>query len=153
MFGTAGDDELVRVFLGEPYGISQHVSPQAAGSTDEHGIVLSHLYAPKRDNIRLRAVQFIHGDEFVEYIVIYHQCHGGVMQVALQAEETFAGIVGFHVVHLVTRNQLLVLFTVRSEADASMEEYFQVRPYLIQMFGTGLFQNTLDDSQHPRRDS
>ena len=55
--------------------------------------------------------------------------------------------------HLVCRNKLLVLFTIRCEAYSSMEEDLQIRPYLIQMFGSRFFQYAVQYGQHPGRNS
>ena len=50
--------------------------------------------------------------------------------------------------HLVCRNKLLVLFTIRCEAYSSMEEDLQIRPYLIQILGSRFFQYAV---QHPNQ--
>lgn len=45
---------------------------------------------------------------------------------------------------------MAVLFAVGGEADPSVEEHFEVGPYVFKMCLAGLFEDALDDNEHPR---
>ena len=76
-------------------------------------------------------VQFVHGYELVEDVIVEHEQHGGVGEVVLYAEESFAGVVRLHVLHLAAAYDLLVLGAVGCEGHTSVEEHFQVGPHLV----------------------
>ena len=153
MLGTTGDNKLVWVFLCEFHRIPNDISPQTAGGTDYYRIVTSYFHAPQRYNRRIRLIDFLQRNKLIEHVIVNHQQHGRIVQIALQAKEAFTGIIRFHVMHLVCRNKLLVLFTIRCEAYSPVEENLQIRPYLIQMFGTRFLQHTVQHGQHPGRNS
>ena len=147
--GASCDDELVWVLAGETHRVANHVAPQSAGGTDEHGIVPACLHSPKGHDMRIGAFQLVHGDELIEDTVVEHEAHGEVGGVVLNAEEAFAGIVGLHVVHVGRRYQFPVLLAVRRERHTSMEEHFQIGPHLGQVVLTCNLQHTVHHGEHP----
>ena len=129
MFGSSCYDKFIRVFGRKLHGITNHVSPQTTSRTNQHGIILTNFHSCQRNDMRIRRIKLIHWQEFIEYTIVNHQHHSRIGRIVLQAEETFTGIVGFHIMHFIRANQLLVLFTIRRECNTSMEEHFQIRPY------------------------
>ena len=99
--GASADEEFVRSQRGELHRIANLVSPQSAGGTNHDGVVASRFNAPYRHYSWVFFPDVFQGNEFIEDSIIHHQFHGRIAGVALQAEESFAGVVGFHVVHLV----------------------------------------------------
>ena len=103
--------------------------------------------------MRIFVFYLFHRNEFIEHPVVNHQHHGRVVEIILQSEETFTGIVSLHVVHFITADNLLVLFAIRGKCHSSMKEHFQIRPYLRQIICALDFHDMSDNSQHPRRHS
>ena len=68
----------------------------------------------------------------------------------MESEESFRSIVGFHVVHLVGRDEAQVLFAVGGESYASVEEHFEIGPHLGEVFGTRNLHQAHQHSHHPR---
>ena len=75
----------------------------------------------------------IHRHELIEHTIVQHQQHRLVCRVILQAKEALAGIIGLHIVHVRTGNQLLILLTIGREGHTAMEEHLQIGPYFLQM--------------------
>ncbi len=126
MFGAPADFYFVRVGRSEYYGVAYQVAPQAAVGSNYHGIVhagFNGFYRVERSKCAgLRFGKLAHRDKFVEYAFVNKQQQARVCRVVLYSEEPFRGIVGFHVVHLLRRNELLVLLPVGHKADAPMHE-------------------------------
>ena len=80
------------------------------------------------------AVERVHGNEFIEHIIVRHEQKALVLRVALNAEEPFTGVICLHIMHLRARNQLFVLRPIRRKSDASMEENFEVGPHFFKVF-------------------
>lgn len=78
------------------------------------------------------------GDKFEEDSQVEHQQHIVVFGVVLYAEESFGGVVGLDVVHAVGGYELLVVLPVGFEADAAVEEYFEVGPHFAQILCAAL---------------
>ena len=95
-------------------------------------------------------MQFIHGDELVEHAIVEHKQHAGITGVVLYAEETLACVVGFHIVHVRLGDDLLVLLTVRGKRNSSVEEHFQVRPQLLNIFLAAYLKHPDQHGEHPR---
>ena len=153
VLGTARDDKLIWVHAGKLHRIAYHIAPQAAGCGDDHSIVLAHFYAPERNDGRIIAAKLIHRDELVEHVVIYHERHGRICRVVLQAEEALAGIVSLHIMHVRRSDELLILLAVRREGDAAMEEHLQVWPHFLQMLLAGKLHHTHQYAEHPARNT
>ena len=150
VFRSSGDDELIRVDRCEAYRVAYHIAPQSARRAYHHSVVLSRLNTPQRD-ARCRVVKAVHRDELVEHVVVEHQQHSLVGRVVLQSEETFAGIICLHIVHVGTCYKSFVLTAIRSECHSSVEEYLDVRPHLLKMLFAAEFHNAGEYRQHPRR--
>ena len=151
IFGSASDDELIRVLRGEADGVTNLIAPQSARSGNQHDIVLSHFHSTEWYHRRVFTFKLVHRNEFIEHTIVEHQQHGRVGRIILNAEEAFAGIIGFHIVHVRLGNKLLVLFPIGSESNTAVEEYFQVGPYLLQMLLAREFHHAHQNRQHPRR--
>ena len=151
VFCPARDDELIRIAAREAYRVADFVSPQSARRADEHGIVLSELDAAEGHDVRVARSYLVDGQELVEYAVVEHQEHALVGRVVLYAEETLAGVVGFHVVHLIACYDLLVLLAVGREGYSPVEEYLEVRPYVLDVLLSRNFENAHEHGEHPRR--
>ena len=149
----AGDDELVRILGGETDRVADQVAPQAAASGDDHRVILSGLDAPERHDGGVLLPEVFHRDEFVEDAVVERQAHGRIGRVILEAEETLAGIVRFHIMHLGRGDQALVLGTVGREGHAAVEEDLEIGPDLFQMRLAGQFHHTRQDRHHPGRNT
>ena len=92
----------------------------------------------------------VHRDELIEHTVIEHQTHAWVGRIILQTEESLRSVVGLHIVHTRLGYQPLVLLTIGRESHSTMEEDFQIGPYLLKGAHSGLLQNTQQNRQHPR---
>jgi len=97
------------------------------------------------------ATEFIHRDELIEHVIVYHQQHRWVGRVALQTEESLAGIISLHIMHVGRCDELLILLAIRRKGNAAVEEYLQVWPYLFQMFLARYFHHTHQHAEHPTR--
>ena len=82
------------------------------------------------------ALKLVHRQELVEHAIVEHKRHTAVCWVILYTEETLRGVVCLHIVHALLGNELFILFTIRCESNTAMEEYLQIRPYLLQMLLT-----------------
>ena len=148
--GATGDDELVGVALGEAYHVADDVAPQTAGRRDDHRIVALRLDAPEGNGGRLRTVELVHRDEFEEDAVVYHQTHGSIGRVVLQAKEAFGGVVRLHVVHRRRSDKALVLLAVGREGHTAVEEDLQVGPYVFEVLLAAKLHHAVQDGEHPR---
>ena len=153
VLGTTCDDKLVWILARKLHGITYQISPQATRGRDDHRIVLAHLDALQGYDGRMVGAKLIHRNKLIEDIIIYHERHGRVARIVLQAKESLAGIVGLHIVHVGRRDELLVLLAIRSEGDATMEEHLQIRPHFLQMLLAREFHDTHQHTEHPTRDT
>ena len=96
----------------------------------------------------LRSI-LVHGDELVENVIVGHEQHRRVSGVALYAKESLAGIIGLHVVHVWRRDELLILWAIGRESDATMEEHFQVGPHFFEVFLATQLHDAHQHRQHP----
>ena len=122
--GTTRDDELPRAHLGEAHSVADLVTPKTTRGGDDEGIVATCLHFPDGENGGIVAANFFERDKFIEDVVVEHEFHGLIGRIGLESEESFRSIVGFHVVHLVGRDEAQVLFAVGGESHSTVEEYF-----------------------------
>ena len=158
VLGASGDDELIGVFRSKAHGVAYHVAPQSARRADEHRVVSAHLHVPEGHNASAVGVAAVgsarlHLHELIEHTVVEHEQHRLVCGVILYAEETLAGVVGLHVVHVWRRYQLFILLPVWREGHAAMEEYLQVGPHLVEVFLARQLHDTGEHGEHPRRNT
>ena len=123
IFRAAGNDKLIWLRRGERHRVADHIAPQSARGSDDHGIVLSRLHGFERNGDGIRLAHILQGDELVEHAIVEHQQHGVILGIILYAEESFRGIVGLHVVYLRRGDDLLILLAVRRKGDAAVEKH------------------------------
>ena len=131
MLGATCDDELIRILLSELHGIANLITPETTAGADDHCVVHTWLHFPKRQNASVRLSELFHRNELIEDIVIYHQHHGRIVEVGLDAKEAFRSIIRFHVMHVGQTDDILVLLTIGSKGYASVEEHFEVGPDFV----------------------
>ena len=151
MLRTSADDELIWISRCELNRVAQHISPKATGSGDHHRIVLAFLNTPEGHYRGIVLSKLIHRNEFIEHPIVEHQQHRLVIRIILNAEKAFAGIIGLLIMHIGRGDQTFVLFPVRCEGHATMEEHLDIRPYLFQMGLSREIHHTGEHREHPRR--
>ena len=92
---------------------------------------MSLFHIAQRDGIRAGTADV---DKFIEYVIVYQQQHGRIGQIVLHGEKTLRGIVGLYEMHLVRIRQSLVYLPVGLERDSSVEEHFEIGPYVTDLF-------------------
>ena len=161
--GTPRNHELIGIGRREADGIANHVAPQSARCRNQHGIVPAFLHGPERNRRKMGIgrntvgrvlcplFQFLDRHELVEHIVVEHQQHRLVRRIVLYAEEPFAGIIGLHVMHVWTGDEMLVLLPIGREGHTAMKEHLNVGPHFFQMGLARQLHHAVQHGEHPRR--
>ena len=150
MLEPAGDLDAERRQGGELYRIAHHIAPQAAVSTDDDRVVLIELHFFEGERARVLFAVLIHRHELIEDAVIEKQQHPFFIFPVLRGKEAFRCIVGFPVIHIGRRNELLELAAVGGKVDPAMYVQFQVGPNIQQVIGAGDLEYALDEHDGPR---
>ena len=149
VFGATCDDKLIGIRARETHGVANDIAPQPATRCNHHGIVNALLHTLKWNDCRIIRAILVHGNEFIEYIIVGHQQKTLVLRVTLNAEEAFTGVVSLHILHLPARDKLFILRAIRRESNATMKENFKVGPYFFKVFLAGKLHDTHQNTQHP----
>ena len=154
MLRATGDEKLIRAEGGEADGVADEVAPEAAGGGDDEGIVLAraHLFE-RQDGIRRDGAaiggQGGGGDALVEDAIVEHEQEATIGGLGLESEEALGGVVGLHVTHVGRGDEAGVTVAVRLEADAAVEEDFEVRPNLEEGLRASVTDDGFDQDEHP----
>ena len=144
-----GDLDGVELFNG--HRVTQAVAPQPVGGCDDEFIGATGLNLPDGIDLGGLAVTVLDRQELIEYSNIEQQQHCFARPVTLYGKETLAGIVGVQEVHLGHVTELFILLPVRLKRDATMEEYLQVGPHLVDAGFARALQHLAQHRQEPRR--
>lgn len=156
MLRATGDEKLIRAEGGEADGVADEIAPEAAGGGDDEGVVLAraHLFE-RQDDIRRDGTaiggQGGGGDALVEDAIVEHEQEAAVGGFGLESEEALGGVVGLHVTHIGRGDEAGVTVAVRLEADAAVEEDFEVRPNLEEGLRASVTDDGFDQNEHPGR--
>ena len=154
MLRATGDEKLIRAEGGEADGVADEVAPESAGGGDDEGIVLAraHLFE-RQDGIRRNGAaiggQGGGGDALVEDAIVEHEQEAAVAGLRLESEEALGGVVGLHVTHVGRGDEAGVTVAVRLEADAAVEEDFEVRPNVEEGLRASVTDDGFDQDEHP----
>ena len=149
--GASGDEELVGIALREAHGVADDVAPKS-WCRDDHGIILAQFHFGQGNSMHRAAsfLKFVHRNELVIDLVVDDELQVIALPRRLHAKESLRRIVGLQVVHLVRRDQLLVLFAIGGEGDAAVEEAFEIGPHFGDVLLARFGQDVLQHAHHPR---
>ena len=150
------DEELIGSEGGEADRVADEVAPESAGGGDDEGVVLARadgLEGQGGVHGDRAAVgrQGSGGDELIEDAVVEHEQEAAVGGVVLKAEEALGGVVSLHVAHVGRGDEAGVTVAIGFEADAAVEEDFEVGPYVGEGVCAGVANDGFDQNEHPGR--
>ncbi len=154
LFGAAGDAEAMRIRRGKHHCVTDLIAPQAAISSDDHGIRLTDLHGFERYGFRRGMMPLAFGDKLIVDAGIRKEQEPFLPVVGILGRKVaLGGIVDLLVGKAIVRKHSIELLLVRPEAYAAVHVDGCVGPDLLHIALAGELEHAAEQHQGPGRDT
>ena len=147
---ASGNAYLQRSGAFHTHGVAYAIAPQSVATAYHHFVGASLLEFPHRIGDGVVALGLFYGDKLVEHAHVEQQEHCVGVVRRLCGEESLAGIVCLHEVHLFGIGDGAILLAIWVEAYAAVEKHLKVGPDIVYRVGAFGFHHLAQHGEKPR---